>query len=402
MKLRRIVLVLFALALVGVIVYAFLPQPQAVDVAVVKRGRIEQTVDEDGRTRIRERYIVSAPLQGQMRRICLKPGDPVTAGETVLTQIEPTEPSLLDPRAKAEAKARVQSAEASIKQAESKISFAREAHKLAKLDLERNAKLLKDKNIAREIFDIAEHKERMFRDELRIAESALLVAQHERTIAEAALLRTEPLKSSNGSREGFPVVSPKSGKVLRVFQESATIATPGLKLLEIGDPADLEIEIDVLSRDGARILPGAKVHLEHWGGAKPLEGSVRLVEPSAFLKISALGVEEQRVNVIVDLDDPPDKRKTLGDAFRVEARIVVAVSDNVVTVPAGALFRYGAEWSVFIIRDGKAQLRAVKVGLNNGIDAEIVDGLAENDQVVLHPGDRVRDGVTVQARGNSR
>ena len=389
---------LVALAIVGVIVYSFMPNPQSVDVAVVKRGRIEQTVDEDGRTRIKERYLVAAPLGGLMQRIAHKPGDPVFAGKTIITQIEPTEPTLLDARAKAEAKARVLSAEASIKQAESKVDFAKVAYKLAQVELERNRVLLRSNSIARELFDSAEHKERMLREELRVAESAALVAQHEKTVAEAALLRTEPRKSGEPPRESFPVVSPITGKVLRVFQESSIVATTGMKLIEVGDPTDLEIEIDVLSRDGARIKPGAMVYLEHWGGEKYLEGRVRLVEPSAFLKISALGVEEQRVNVIVDLIGPVELRETLGDAFRVEARIVVGASDNALIVPAGALFRHGTEWAVFVVQGGKAVLRTVKVGRNNGLEAEIVEGLGEGDRVVLHPGDRIQNGVAVQPR----
>jgi HlyD family secretion protein len=402
MKLRRIVTLLFGLAIVGLIVYAFWPKPLAVDVAEVRRGRIEQTVDEDGRTRIMDRYIVSAPLGGLMKRIDLKPGHTVYAGETILTYIEPTEPSLLDPRAKAEAKARVLATEASIQTAEARIGFAREAAKLAKIELDRNAQLLKTNSVAREAFENAEHKERMARQELRIAESGLQLAHHEKSVAEAALIRTEPRKSSDPQRESFPVISPISGKVLRVFQESAVVATSGMKLIEIGDPTNLEVEIDVLSRDGARIQPGAKVYLEHWGGDKPLEGNVRLVEPSAFLKISALGVEEQRVNVIVDFKDPPKNRESLGDAFRVEARIVIGVSDNVLTVPVGALFRHNGEWAVFVIQNGKTTLRPVKVGRNNGIDAEILEGLEEKDRVVLHPGDRVRDGVAVTPRGESQ
>jgi HlyD family secretion protein len=294
------------LAIVGVIVYAFLPKPVPVDVAAVKRGRIEQTVDEDGRTRIKERYVVSAPLSGLMQRIERKPGDAVYANKTLITQIEPTEPALLDPRAKAEARARVLSAEGSIKQAEAKIAL-------------RNRRTIwPDRSRTNRSCEIQQHRPGSVRrsgtgadvpEELRIAESALIVAQHEKAVAEAALIRTEPRKSGEPNRESFPIVSPISGKVLRVFQESAVVATMGMKLIEIGDPSDLEVEIDVLSRDGARIKPGALVYLEHWGGEKPLKGSVRLVEPSAFLKISALGVEEQRVNVIVDLVDPVESAK---------------------------------------------------------------------------------------------
>jgi HlyD family secretion protein len=186
--------------------------------------------------------------------------------------------------------------------------------------------------------------------------------------------------------------------VLRVFQESAAVVPTGARLLELGDPADLEVEIDVLSADAVRITPGAKVFLEHWGGDAPLPGRVRLVEPSGFLKVSALGVEEQRVNVIIDFADPPEKRGTLGDAFRVEARIVTWENDDVLKIPVGALFREGDEWAVFAVRDGRAKLQQVTIGQRNDVDAEIKQGLAAGDRVIVHPSDKVQDGAAVSTR----
>jgi HlyD family secretion protein len=214
---------------------------------------------------------------------------------------------------------------------------------------------------------------------------AISVAQH-----------TNGANGSNGWN--LPIYSPINGRVLRVFQESAAVVTPGTPLVELGDPADLEVEIDVLSRDAARIEKGDLVLLEHWGGPRPLRGQVRIVEPSGFTKISTLGVEEQRVNVIADLIEPPEERPNIGDGFRVEARIVIDEAKDVLKVPTSSLFRVGNKHAVFLVRDDVVHLRHVKVGRQNGLDAEILEGLAQGDLVVLHPSDRVEEGVSVRQR----
>jgi HlyD family secretion protein len=216
---------------------------------------------------------------------------------------------------------------------------------------------------------------------------------------------TPPAGDSNGSQNtngsggwNFPIYSPIDGRVLRVFQESAAVVTPGTPLVELGDPSDLEVEIDVLSRDAVKIQPGDLVLLEHWGGVKPLKGQVRLIEPSGFTKISTLGVEEQRVNAIVDLVDPPEERRTLGDGFRVEARVVIDEARNVLKVPTSSLFRVGGEHAVFRVVDDVVQQKKIKVGRQNGLEAEVLEGLAEGDRIVLHPSDRIEDGVKVRQR----
>ena len=196
----------------------------------------------------------------------------------------------------------------------------------------------------------------------------------------------------------FPIRSPIGGRVLRVFQESSAVVAPGASLLELGDPTDFEVEIDVLSRDAVKIKPGALVYLEHWGGDRALQGRVRLVEPSAFTKISTLGVEEQRVNIIVDLVDPPQDRKELADGFRVEARIVIDKVEDVLKIPTSTLFRVGDDWAVFRFEEGVAHEQHVKVGLQNGLEAEIREGLSLGDAVVMHPGDDVIDGSAIRER----
>jgi HlyD family secretion protein len=383
---------------VGVLIYAFLPGPVAVDLAPVSHGLLRVTVDEDGKTRIKERYLVSAPLAGRLLRVELHPGDEVKAGTTVVAILDPTDPALLDVRALAEAEARVKAAETSQVLALAKVDLGSDALELAGHDFERAKTLLATKGGTREDFDRAEHKERMARLDLKAAKLAAQVAAFELDLARAALIRTRPPTSGKADANRLEIRSPIDGTVLRVFQESATVVAPGTRLLEVGDPADLEVEIDVLSSDAVKVAPGAKVLLEQWGSSGPLLARVRLVEPAAFLKVSALGVEEQRVNVIADLVDPLEKRKRLGDAFRVEARIVVWEGDKVLKVPAGALFRHGDGWAVFVALKGRAQLRPVQAGHGNGLETEILQGLQESDQVIIHPSDKVKDGVAILSR----
>jgi HlyD family secretion protein len=353
-------------AVIAALALAFRPKPVAVDLACVTRGPMMVTVDEDGKTRVKERYVVSSPLAGQLLRIELKAGAPVEARRTLLAVIEPTDPTLLDARSRAEAEARV--------------NAARSKDEFAQAEQERIRKLAAENVVSRK--------------ELDDVQTAAQVARFELEQAQAALLRTR----ADGASGRFEIHAPVNGSVLRVFRESATVVGPGTPLLELGDPADLEVEVDVLSTEAVKIKPGAKVFFDHWGGPNPLHGRVRLVEPAAFLKISALGVEEQRVWVIIDLTDPPEARRTLGDAYRVEARIVVWEDEDVLRVAAGALFRQGADWAVFRAANGRARLQVVRICQNNGTEAAVLDGLSEADRVILHPSDAIRDGNRVRER----
>jgi HlyD family secretion protein len=398
-RIRRL-LVQMALGLLAgaLLAYSFWPRPVEVDVAQASRGSLRVTVDEDGKTRIRERYVVSAPLAGRLLRIGLRAGDPVTAGQTLLAAIEPGYPSLLDERSRAEAEARVKAAEAGRKQAVSKMERSRVAYNLAGRELQRIRQMVVGRETTYQELEAAEHKERMAQEDVKAAQFAQQIADFELDLARAALKRSHPSSPGDADNYRFEVRAPVSGRVLRVFQESSVIVTPGQQLLEVGDPSDLEVEIDVLSSDAVKIAPGAKVILEHWGGEKPLSGQVRLVEPSGFMKRSALGVEEQRVNVIIDLVDPPEKRSRLGDAYRVEARIVIWSANDVLKVPSGCLFRRGDDWAVFTIEDGSAQLRRVAVGRSNALETEIASGLEDGAVVILHPGDKIQPGCRVLQR----
>lgn len=394
--LPKIPWIVAAVGLAALLVYGFWPKPVEVDTARVIRGSLEVAVNDDGETRIRERYIISAPVAGQMYRLQLHPGDEVRQGITELARIEPTEPGLLDVRTRTVYEARVRAAEAVMDQARAIVSRSREALELADHEYQRAQQLIGQEAIAQSEFDTAEHQQQIARADVKSAEFAVKVAQFELETAKAALARFEP-GSSQHSMEPVRLVSPIHGQVLRVFHEDASVVAPGTALLELGDPLDLEIEIDVLSSDAVRIQPGDKIYIEHWGGPDPLEAVVRLVEPSAFLKVSALGVEEKRVNVIADFVNPPCDRTKLGDGFRIEARVVVATtSEESIKVASGALFRDGDAWFVFRIVDGVAKQSEVQRGQTNGLETEINSGLSADDLVILHPTDKIRHGVYVK------
>lgn len=395
---RHWILAIVAVGLVGLIAYAFAPRPVLVDLVRVSRGPLRVTVNEDGRTRIRERYVVSAPLGGQLRRLVLHPGDPVEAGKTLIAVIEPAEPDLLDPRALAQLEARLRGAEAQVQLAGPRMERARVAHELAEIELRRAEKLAQQQAVAGQELDRAREAARGMAEDLKAAEYSRQIAVFELEQAQAALLRSDSRMRPEDAAWALRVTSPISGCVLRVFHEDASVVAPAAPLLEVGDPADLEAVIDVLSSDAVQIRPGARVIFEHWGGTRPLEGKVRVIEPAGFLKISALGVEEQRVNVIADFITPFDQRRQLGDAYRVEARIVTWEERSVLKLPVGALFRNAGKWSVFAARDGRARLTTVNVGPSNGQETQIIDGLAEGDEVVSHPSDKVAEKVRIIER----
>lgn len=381
----------------GLLTYVVWPKPIRVEFGQVSQGTLQIVVNEDGKTRVRERYVVSSPLIGQLSRITLHAGDPVVADETVLAVIQPALPSFLDARALTEAESRVKAAESAVKQSEGKLDAAEEEHQLASDNFERAAALIVSKSITREDYDQCEHRERMTGGLLRAAQFGLRLARFELDLSQAAFVRTRPDAETPSEMSTLSILAPVSGSVLRVMQESASNVLAGQPLLEVGNVRELELEIDVLSSDAAQIRPGAKVVLKHWGGGAPLVARVRLVEPSGFTKISSLGVEEQRVNVIADFAEDLPREELLGDAFRVEASIVIWEADDVIKVPSGALFRSGEKWAAFVVRAGRASRQIVEIGKNNGREAQVLSGLRSNDVVVVFPSDQVQDGVRVQA-----
>lgn len=396
--LRHILVAAVGLAVLGAIVWAFLPTPVAVDLSEVTRGEMIVTVEEDGQTRIKERYVVSAPLAGRLRRIGLHPGDAVEAQSSVVAVIDPTDPHLLDARQLAEAEARVRAAEAGLLRAGATLEQLHARADFTADELERIQSAYAKGAATRQELETRMLLDRQASEGYRAAQFAEEIARFELEQARSALLRTKPPEAGENAGSPFEIQAPISGRVLRVHQESVAVLAPGTPLLEIGDPRDLELVIDVLSVDAVQIVPGATITVEHWGGQHPLEAAVRLVEPQAFTKISALGVEEQRVNVVADFVSPYEERTTLGDGFRIEAAIVLWQAPDVIQVPASALFRVSDRWAVFVFEDGYARKRLIEIGRRNGLRAEVLEGLGPGELVVTHPSDAVADGIRIAPR----
>jgi HlyD family secretion protein len=380
-------------ALAALIAWALRAPPSSVELAAVERGVFEQTVADDGKTRVRERYTVFAPLAGRLERIRLKAGDPVEQGQ-VVALLTPVAPALLDARSVRELQARVGAAEAQQQRAKAEVARVMAQRDQAQADYDRQVKLFKDGFIsatAREQAELALRTAERTVEAARFAENA---AGHELNQARAALAR---YKSGDvGTR--WEVTSPVKGSVLKVVQESEGAVALGAPLLELADARSLEAVVDVLSQESVAIKPGMPARIELGRGVPPLAARVRLVEPAAFTKISALGVEEQRVNVVLDFAEPLDRIQTIGDAFRVDAAIVTHRVENAVKVPVGALFRDGEGWAVFVADGGRAVKRAVKAPLRNGAEALVEDGLKPGEQVVVYPSDALRDGSRIEPR----
>ncbi len=391
---RRLLPWLLGLGILALIGWGLTPKPIEIETGVVARGPLTVRVSEEGKTRIRNRYIVAAPVAGKMRRVPLKPGDEVKAGETLLTAIEPMPTPLLDPRARVQAEAVVSMKEAARKQAVQALNAQQAGLKMAEADRDRIRAVQRAGTVSESDRDRAEGDASIKASEVRASEFALQVLDYELAQARAALER--PDASTTGNL--VEVKSPVSGRVLKVMQESEMVVTPGVSILEIGDPTDLEIEAEILSRDAVTIHPGDAVSIEQWGGETPLNGRVRRVEPAGFTKISALGVEEQRVIVLSDLIDPPPAAKSLGDRFRVEVRVAVWHSDDVPVVPSGALFREGNAWKTFVYKEGKAKLVSIEAGHTDGRTTEVLSGLSPGDEVLLHPPDTVKADSSVRKR----
>lgn len=391
---KRGVLIAIAVGLVAAVIIAMLPKPIPVVVAEARREPLTVTVREDGKTRVENRYLVSAPLSGNMPRLELQPGDPVAEG-AVLVRIAPTTPPLLDDRTRAEAQARLAAAVAGERQARAQVGLAQTAHDHAVREAKRQRPLA-DKGVTpARVAEDADFQRRVAAEELTAARFGAKVAAQQVASARAALGMLENKKRGDQALE---LPSPVAGQVLRVLRRDEGLVAAGTPLLEIGGLSTLEVVADVLTRDAVHIRPGARVSIERWGGDLPLAGYVNRVEPSAFTRISALGVEEQRVNVVIDFDEPPPEESGLGDGFRVEVHITTWHGEDVLTVPASAVFRHEDAWAVFRIADGTSQLVPVAIGQRNRDRVEITGGLEAGSRVVVHPSDRVRDGADVTIR----
>ncbi len=396
LKFRNVFWAVIALGVLVLLVIAFQPRSIAVDMTEVERGRLTVAVRDEARTRIRDVYEINAPVAGHLLRITHRAGDPVSAGD-VVARVMPGDPPFLDSRSLAEAQAAVRSAEAALSAARTEAGRADAELANARVEADRIATLHERELASREAYDRS-------RLALNIAEAAAAAARENMNMRmaslDAARVRLTQPGATDDTATAVAVRSPVSGRVLRVTQESENMVGAGTLLMTVGDPADLEIVAELLSTDAVRIRPGARVDVENWGGrdVAPLQGRVRLVEPFGFMKVSALGVEEQRVNVLIDIVDPPSAWAALGHGYRVEVAVVTSELDDVVLAPVAALFRDAGRWAVFRVEDEQALVTPVEVGSDNGRHAEITSGLEPGQTIVMYPGEQVSDGTRVRAR----
>ena len=398
---RHLIKIILVILLVALGIYALMPSPVPVEVALVSRGPMRVTLDHEGKTRVKDRFVISAPVSGKLLRIELDVGDPVTAGQTVVAEIIPALPIPLDARSRKKALAEIAYAKALLERARARREIAAAEAQLAEREKARILKLAKDEAVSEQEKDKAIAEARKAYEALRAAEADVKAALAALQEASANLIEPSAIEErSDGtiSARSIRVRCPVSGVVLRLYRESEGVVQAGEPLLEIGDLKELEVIADFVSTDAVRIKPGMPALITKWGGSRPLRGRVRRVEPSGFTKISALGVEEQRVWVVVDLLDPPEARGALGDGYRVEVQVVVWEKENVLTVPVGALFRRNGAWAVFRVEDKRAKLTLVKIGRQNGERAEVHSGLKEGDVVVVYPPERLEDGLRVTKR----
>lgn len=384
--------------LAGALVWLFRPQPVPVDLATVARGPLQVSVSDDGETRVRDMFVVSAPLAGRMRRIELEAGDRVIAGETVVARIEPSDPSFLDRRSEAEVRAGIRAGEAARVHAAAELRRAQAERDFAVTELQRYEGLAASRTISQNDLESARRRARTAEAAVDEATAGLRVRESELDQAKARLLAPGKSADPHADCDCVFVRSPVSGNVLQVVVESEGIVASGMPLVEIGDPGKLEVVTDLLSTEAVKVRTGQRVLIEGWGGDNALEGVVRRVEPYGFTKVSALGVEEQRVRVVIDITEPVERWRSLGHGYRVEPRILLWESKDVLKLPLSALFRNGTEWAVFVSRGGRARLQTVAIGNMNGIDAEVLKGVAAGDAVVVHPSDRVSDGARIEPR----
>jgi HlyD family secretion protein len=397
--------VLAGLGLAGLAWYAW-PQPVLVDLAAVARGPMEVTVDDDGKTEVRHVYTLSAPIAGKVLRISNPPGyegasrhvgDQVAANETVVAIMQPVTPSFVDVRSREQIQAMVAAADASVKQAQSEVQRLEAAVQFYRGELARAQALARTQSTTPQALDKAKFDVDTNEAALASAKAQVEVWQKVSASLAAQLIEPGSVAEPTGSTCCIEIRAPVTGRVLKIIQDSEAVVQPGTPLIQIGDPLDLDIIADLLSSDAVQISAGAPVRIDGWGGP-PIKGRVTRVDPAGFLKVSALGIEEQRVRVTIDFVDPPETWSRLGHDYRVVVHVTTWSAEDALTVPVAALFRTGDIWAVFVVRDGRARAASIQIGHRNSRTAEIVSGLVAGDVVVLHPSDRVGDGARVAER----
>lgn len=393
------------IALAAVLAFAFWPRPMMVDIGAVTIDRMIVTINEEGRTRVHDAYVISTPVAGRLMRVDVEPGDTVERHKTVVAQMLPGNPAPLDLRSREQARSAVAAAEAALRLSRAELNRVIADKELADTDLERARTLRRNGAVSEATLDRAIREAREAQAAFDMAESAIEMRQAELKTARAQLLRFDDQQRLSTTRgdtqqvDEIPIRAPTTGRVLRVIQQSETTLPAGTPILEVGDiDSDLEVLVELLSTDAVQVASGDRVLIEKWGGPGTLNAVVQRVDPWGFTKFSALGVEEQRVNAIIRFADPQSAQAGLGHGFRVEARIIVWEDDDALVVPSSALFRDGQNWSVFLVEDGIAKQRPVTIGHNNGIQAQVVNGLEPGDRVILYPASGLRDGMRVVQR----
>jgi HlyD family secretion protein len=386
-------------ALAALVLWAFAPRPVEIEVATAAEGPFETTIDEDGKTRLRERFVVSAPLAGRLARIALRAGDAVEAG-AVVAWLQPAYAPMLDDRSRRELEARVDTAQARVRLAAARIERARVAQQQAQNELQRSEQLAGQGFVSATQLDNSRLALQAAKREFEAAQQERRVAEASLDEARAALYAVRNPGAPGASPRDFAVRAPVAGRVLRVLQASESVVAIGTPLVEVGDTTQLEIVAELLTADALQVKPGTAVRIERWGGPATLEGRVQRVEPAAFTKVSALGVEEQRVNVVIDIASPADQWRSLGDGFRVGLRLVTLSLDKGLLVPVSAVFPLpqGEGMGVFRLDEGRARITPVELGARNGEHAWVKRGLDAGATVIVYPPTTVRDGVRVKAR----
>lgn len=399
---RLILTTSVVLLVAGALTVAFWPKPTMVDMGEVTIGPMQLTIDEEGRTRVRDAYVVSTPVAGQLQRVSVQPGDPVVRGETIVAHMRPTNPSALDVRTREQAQAAVTAAQAALRVARADLNAALANRDLTETELARTEQLAERGIASGAALDSARQAARVAQANVDTAEAAISMREAEITNAQAQLIGfSDPrLAAAIGvSDDDIPLYAPTDGRILRVIQESETSLPAGAPIMEIGNiENDLEVVVELLSTDAVQVTVGDPVIIADWGGSRDLAGKVIRVDPFGITQFSALGVEEQRVNAVIAFTSPPEDYVGLGYGFRVEARIVVWQASDTLIVPASALFRSRGAWAVFVVIEGAAQLRLIEIGPNNGIEAQVTSGLAEGDRVILYPSSGLSEGMSVAER----
>lgn len=380
------------------LIYLFWQRPVITDIAQLSTNELQVTIADEAKTRVHDIYVLSAPVTGHLRRINAEVGDAVTRSSTVVAQIEPIAPSFLDPRSEAQAKADIQTADSALTLAQAEVNQAQAELDFAMSELSRMRELRVQNSVSERELDNAERAFKTRRAALATAQAGLQMRVYELERNKALLLSPSTSEEQRGNCECINITTPVNGRILKILNKSEGVVSAGTPLLEIGDPQDLEIVVELLSFDAVKVQPGQRVLIKNWGGEKPLEGRVNHIEPIGFLKVSALGIEEQRVNVIVDLQSDFKEWARLGHGYQVDVEIILWEGEKILNLPLTALFREQQDWAVFAIEDDIVQKRLVQIGQRNGFNAQILSGMQEGDWFVLHPNDQISEGVKVASR----